>query len=164
MWLQIASLPGPLHMSLALLLAAASGNGSRKLFWCFYIAGQEYFTQEETKCTGRSMLLPCWSGFAGLYNSEYDMIPTPTDISMLFHFILFWPPLSIWSSWARDQIWAKLWPSCSYGDARSFNPLCPPGIEPVSWRCRDTADSVVAQQELLSPLFNISVISTKVRV
>ena len=38
---------------------------------------------------------------------------------------------------------------CSYSNARSFSPLCRPGIEPVSWYCRDRVDPVGPQWKLL---------------
>ena len=60
----------------------------------------------------------------------------------------------IWSYWARDQIRATV---VTYTAAVATpNPLTPcagPGIEPVSWRCRDAANPVVPQRELLFCFF-----------
>jgi len=63
-------------------------------------------------------------------------------------FFLFWPPCSIWSSWARDHIRA---PVSTYTAAVATpNPLCQPWIKPASWHCRDVADPVALQREVLT--------------
>ena len=63
------------------------------------------------------------------------LFPEPTSFfKNAFPFLfLFWPPHSIWSSWARDQIQARQ------------------GIQPASWCCREAIDPLVPQQELLEP-------------
>ena len=60
-----------------------------------------------------------------------------------FSFFLFWPPHGIWNSQARDQIWAAV---VIYAAAVATpDPLthcARPGIEPVSWCCKDTANPI----------------------
>ena len=55
----------------------------------------------------------------------------------------------MWNSWARHQIQATV---LTYATAVAMpDPLthcAGPGIEPVSWRCRDVANSIVPQREL----------------
>ena len=69
---------------------------------------------------------------------------------LLFFFFFFWLPCGIWSFWARDQIRAVV---ATYAAAVAMPvPLthsARPGINPVSWRYRDTANPIVPQQELL---------------
>lgn len=59
-----------------------------------------------------------------------------------FFFSHFWPPHSIWSFRAAVVTYT-----------RSFNRLCWPAIESVSWRCRDTADPVAPQGSPLTLTF-----------
>ena len=67
-----------------------------------------------------------------------------------FYFFLFWPPCDIRSSWAWNQIWAAV--AIYFAAVATLDPLtyCTgPEIEPVTWHCRDSADSIMQQQELL---------------
>lgn len=70
-----------------------------------------------------------------------------------FGYFLLWPLCSMWSSLARDQLISKLRCSVhhSFGNTGSCNPLCL-GIEPMSERSRDAANSVEPQQQLLHAL------------
>jgi len=72
--------------------------------------------------------------------------------SFLCVFFLFWPPHGIWSSWARDHIWATV---ATYTSAVVMpDPLthhAGPGIRAVCWHCRDAAHPVV----LLFPIDSI---------
>ena len=38
---------------------------------------------------------------------------------------------------------------CSYGNTRSLNPLCQPGIKPMSWCCRDSVNPIAPQRAFL---------------
>ena len=62
---------------------------------------------------------------------------------MSFLSFLFWPLHGTWSFQARDQIWAMV---VTYTTAVAMpDPLnhCPElGIEPVSWHCRNTTNSI----------------------
>ena len=63
-------------------------------------------------------------------------------------FFLLWLPHSIWSSWARDQIWAAI-VTCDTA-AAMLDPLiyCARlGIKPVSWHCKDATNPFAPQQE-----------------
>ena len=57
----------------------------------------------------------------------------------------------MWSSHIRDQVRAT---AVNYAaPAATQDPLthcAGPGIEPVSWHCRDAADPIVPQRELLN--------------
>ena len=78
--------------------------------------------------------------------------------AILFYFIIlffsFLAACGLWSSWTRDQI----------GDAfttytitlATLDPLThctSPGIEPVSWRCRDATNPFAPQKELHFPRY-----------
>ena len=70
---------------------------------------------------------------------------------LFFSFFHFWPPHSIWSSWARHQI-QDLSCSCnlchSCGNARSLTHCSRPGITPVTQPSQDATDSIAPWQEL----------------
>ena len=70
----------------------------------------------------------------------------------LNNFFFFWPLCGIWSSQARDQIKATV---LTYASAVAMlDPLthCA-GIKHVSWHCRDAADLIAPQWELLTLVF-----------
>ena len=65
----------------------------------------------------------------------------------------FWLPHGIWHSLARDQVQATV--ATCITAMTVLDPLthcAGPGIKPVSWCCRDVADPVAPQWELLSVL------------
>ena len=69
----------------------------------------------------------------------------------------FWPPHGIWSSEARDHIWATA--GTYVAAAATPDPLTHfapprPGTKPVSWGCRDAADPVAPPWELLKMPFH----------
>ena len=71
---------------------------------------------------------------------------------ILFYFILFyfilWPPCSIWSAQARDQIQGAI--ATYTAAAVTSDPLTQcagPEIKPASWHYRDPTDPIVPQQE-----------------
>lgn len=72
-------------------------------------------------------------------------------IPKLIFFLIFWLPLGIGSSWARDRIRATV---VTYTEALAMpDPLshCAGlGIESASWCCRDAANSIGPQGERLS--------------
>ena len=73
---------------------------------------------------------------------------------IFFFFFFSWPPFGIWSSWAQDQIQAAV---STYTVATATLDLLThcarPGIEPLSSHCRDTANPIVPQWELLPKIF-----------
>ena len=92
---------------------------------------------------------------AGIAREEERAQERGASVSSPFvHFFFFLATPGIWSYWARDQIRATV---VTYTAAVATpNPLTPcagPGIEPVSWRCRDAANPVVPQRELLFCFF-----------
>ena len=82
--------------------------------------------------------------------------PRQFCFDLLFCLFLFWPPHSIWSSWARNQIRAAV---VTYAAAAAvpnlFTHCAGPGIKPASWHCRDTTDPLRPQRELPMPFFQI---------
>ena len=84
-----------------------------------------------------SILSICLSGCLPIYPSA------ERDRKRERFFFFFGVPHGIWSSWARDQIQAA---STSYTAAAimpdPLNLYARPGIEPVSWHCRDTTNPV----------------------
>ena len=60
-------------------------------------------------------------------------------------FLLFFLPHGLWSSWARDQIWAAVATHSHSWSNRSFNPLLQAKDQTYVWCCRDTAKPVVSQ-------------------
>ena len=73
------------------------------------------------------------------------------SISLHFFPPLFWPLCSIWSSQAKDQIWATY--SHSFGKVRSLTYSAEFGIEPTSLYSRN-AVIPLCQREFLSLHFN----------
>lgn len=74
-------------------------------------------------------------------------------------FVLIWPPCGMWSSQARYQVWAAV--ATYTAAAAMLDPLtcCAGlGIEPASWRCRDTVYPIVPQQELHDILVSQNVV------
>ena len=71
-------------------------------------------------------------------------------------------PHSIWSSWARDQIWGTV---VTYlAAAAVLDPLthcAGPGIKPASWSCRDAIDPVAPQEKLHFPALKIIIIDLR---
>ena len=76
-------------------------------------------------------------------------------VYVIFFFpFCFWLPQGTWNSQARDHSQASV--SVSTTAIAMLDPLthrAGPGFEPVSWCCRDAADPIVPQQELLFILF-----------
>ena len=66
--------------------------------------------------------------------------------ALVSSFFLFGPPHSVWSSNVKEKIQATV-VTCATAMAIS-NPFGL-GIEPASWCCRDTADAIAPQRELL---------------
>lgn len=107
------------------------GNGS-------WIMGVGYF-RGVNKCSG---IRSC----DGCATQEY------TKSHQTHFFSLFWLPFNVWSSEARDRIQvAVAIYAIAVATLGPFTHCALPGIEPVSWRCRD-ADSVAPQRELLKVL------------
>ena len=80
----------------------------------------------------------------------YSILFIHSLIQQLF-FLNFLSTCGIWSSRARDQIWAAVWTYTTAAPTPDPLTHCAgPGIEPVFWHCRDTADPVELQQELLN--------------
>ena len=64
-------------------------------------------------------------------------------------FFLFWPPYSIGSSQARDQIQVAVVTYAIAVAMQDHLTQCTgPGIEPVSWHCRDSTNPIAPEQEL----------------
>ena len=67
----------------------------------------------------------------------------------LLFFLFFWPPHSIWSSLARDQIQGAVANNTAATATWDLLTHCAgPWIEPVSWHCRDAANPIAPQWEL----------------
>ena len=59
-------------------------------------------------------------------------------IGLILIFFLFWQPHGMWSSWARDQIWASVVTyAAALATRDSLTHGSGPRIEPVSWCFRD---------------------------
>ena len=71
--------------------------------------------------------------------------------SAVFFFFFFWPPISIRSSGARDQIRGTIltYATAAARPDRYLIHGARPGIKPASQRSQDTADPAVPQRELL---------------
>ena len=69
-------------------------------------------------------------------------------LANVFPLFLSWPPLSIWSSQARDQIRAAV------ATPDPLTHCAGLGIEPASWCCRDATNPGAPQQELLNLLLD----------
>ena len=68
--------------------------------------------------------------------------------------LLYWPPCSLWGSWARGQTRAAVVTCATAAPAPDpFTRCTGPGREPAPWRCRDTSDPVVPQGELPGNFF-----------
>ena len=75
-------------------------------------------------------------------------------VQRLIDWIHFWPPWGTWSSQARDQIQAAVVTYATLAAVPDPLTYCAgPGMEPVSWDCRNTANPIAPQRELLSYLF-----------
>ena len=65
------------------------------------------------------------------------------NLELFIYLFVFGPLHGIWSSWARDQIWAT-----AVIQAGSLTQCAWLGIKPASWCCRDAANPDAAQWEL----------------
>ena len=73
------------------------------------------------------------------------------EIQQFFFFFFFWPPISIRSSGARDQIRGTIltYATAAARPDRYLIHGARPGIKPASQRSQDTADPALPQRELL---------------
>ena len=80
-----------------------------------------------------------------------DMMSTHCFQPLFIHsfVLLLGLPHGIWSSQVRDQIQVTI---ATYAAAAATH-CAGLGIEPGSWRCRDTTDPIGPQWELLQPSF-----------
>ena len=80
---------------------------------------------------------------------EHHVLMCYTLVTYLFTYLTHRPPQGTWSSRARDQIRAAV---VTYAAAVTMpdplNHCARPGIEPVSWHCRDVTDLIVPRWEL----------------
>ena len=93
-----------------------------------------------------------WYGNANIVDIDSEFQPYKSLIEVSFFLLLFlsWPPCSIWSSQARDQIWAAVATyahRCSH--TRSSTHCARLGIEPVSQGSRNTAHPILSQWKVL---------------
>ena len=72
-------------------------------------------------------------------------------MGIILFFLLFWPPLGIWSSWARDQIpdIIVICAAAAAGNVGSLTHCARRGMEPAT-KHSHAADPVAAQWEPLS--------------
>ena len=72
----------------------------------------------------------------------------------------FWPPLGMWSCRARDQIQAAVATSAAEAMPHPLIYCAGPEMEPASWCCRDTADPITPQWELLMLKYSLTKLNT----
>ena len=102
-----------------------------------------YLKKMKTGIQKHTFTLVCTLALFTIANVQKQPVSINRQMTTFF-FFLFWPPHGIWSSGARDQIWAEA-ATMHCSDTRSLTHYARPGIKPVSQCFRNAANPVMPQ-------------------